>query len=495
VVGSFAFAVTLGLLPQGLLVLVTWGIVVLRVVRPKLRPSLYRWASCIALAGSLAASLIVLFGLRLARSGVGLVAYGGSLVVDRFSVLCTIIFLVLALLTVLLSGSFTERISSRAAAFHALVLMATAAAVMMAAEREMIALFVGLQVLVVCMALLAALAKTDRRSGEAAFKYLVLSAAGSAVLLYGLAILYGVTGSTDLSSVAGAHAHAPVLTAIGVALTLLGLTVAVGALPLQHWLGQVAAGVPAAVAGFLTTVGVVAGLSAYLRVTVGGFGAGFRLWMQLVAVIAVITMLYAGLRALREHSLRELSGHLVLAQVGFMLVGLLSLAQGSDHRAGIVALLVYAMSFGVTTVALFGVMGALESAGLGRGTDDHRGLGHRAPSTALILAIVVAGLGGLPPLAIFVARLLILESAVAAGFAWVAVAAVVSSVLLAVGCGRFIVAMYGAGKDEARLSMAGTRRLGRFALALCATAAVAFSAMAQPLLAVSSGGAGTLPLH
>ncbi|MFN2568447.1 MAG: NADH-quinone oxidoreductase subunit N [Candidatus Dormibacteria bacterium] len=495
VVGSFAMAVTVGLLPPALLVLMAWAIAVLRVSRPGLPISLYRWLTCVALGGALVASLITLYGIRLGQKGVGLIAYGGGLIVDRFSVLSAVILIVIAGVTVLLCGSFAERIRSRAAALHALVLVSTAAAIMMASQHEMIALYVSLQLLLICTAVLAGLDKTTRRSGEAALKHLVLGAAGSAVLLYGLALLYGVTGSTDLTSVAAAHNRAPVLTSIGIALSVLGLTAAVGALPLHQWIGQVSSGAPAVVAGFMATEGVIAGVMAYLRVTVGGFGAGVRPWMELTAVIAAITVLYAGLRAVRGQNLRRLAGSLILAQVGFMLMGVLSVSQGPDHRAGIVALLLYVMTMGVTAPALYGVIDVLESAGLGDGDEDHRGLGHRNGWSSLVLVAALMALGGLPPLALFIARLLVLESAVAAGFAWVVAVGAVGAVLIATGCVRFIAQMYAGGGEQARFSIRGAPRLSRVTLTVCAASAVILSALAQPLLAVSSGGAGTLPLH
>jgi NADH-quinone oxidoreductase subunit N len=212
---------------------------------------------------------------------------------------------------------------------------------------------------------------------------------------------------------------------------------------------------------------------------VGGTGPTVHAGLDLTAAISALTMLYPALMLLRARSVRHAAGYLMVAQVGFMLAGVLSISQGSDHRAGIVALLVYAISAGVTTVALFGMIGILEAAGFKDGPLALRGLGHRTGATAFGLALVLASMGGLPPAAIFVARMLTLESAVVAGYAWLAVVAVVSTVLLGVVCIRMIASMYEDSGAE-RLSTATAPLRARVVVGGCTVAAVAFTAVIQP---------------
>src|SRR5207244_2230715 len=158
----------------------------------------------------------------------------------------------------------------------ALLLIATAATAALAAERDMVTMFVTLETIVLCTTVITALVKTGEHGAEAAFKYIVEAGVTSAMLLYGFAILYGVTASTNLASVAGALHRAPAPAALGVTLVVLALTFALGVFPLRQWVGRAAEALPAAAAGFLVTIGITAGAVAWVRTGVSGFGGDVR---------------------------------------------------------------------------------------------------------------------------------------------------------------------------------------------------------------------------
>src|SRR5207302_8378868 len=166
---------------------------------------------------------------------------------------------------------------------------ATLGAALLASAREMIAFYISLELLSISLYALVAVVKTDRRGSEAAFKYLIIGAASSAILLYGLAILYGLTGETDLVAVGRSITHTTAASALGLALVLIGLSFKLGAFPFHQWVPDVYEGAPAPVAGLIATMSKTAGFAIVARVSVSAFGAGTSNWTALVAALATAT--------------------------------------------------------------------------------------------------------------------------------------------------------------------------------------------------------------
>jgi NADH-quinone oxidoreductase subunit N len=493
-VPNYPLAVTFAVLPETILVVLAGVCALLGVLRPGERPTLYRWIACIALAGAVAASGIELYGMRTNPNGIGLVAFNGGLVADRLAVYVTIAGCLFAFIACLLSDTYVARIRRRSSAFFALVLMSTAALSALAGERDMITFFVALQALVICLGLITALVKTDDAAAEASFKVAVEGALAGAVLLYGFAILYGVTGTGDLSKVGAAAHRAPLLVATGCALVLLGLTFAAGVLPFRRWVRRTAEHVPAVPAGYVLAMGFAGGGIGFLRVGVSGFGAGLPLWTVLTAILVAVASAYAGFATLRETSARRLVAHLAALQSATLLIGVLSFTgnAGKVPPQGAVAVLLALAVFSIGVLAAFAVLGMLETAGVGMNLADLRGIGQRSPASALLLAVAVASLIGVPPLAGFIGRLLLYESAFAAGFGWLVIVSLLSTALTLVGFGRLVGAMYAEVGDERPFTLGATPRLARTAAVACCLAVFLLGVISQPLLTLASGGAGPL---
>lgn len=492
--GNFGQALITAVLPDAILVVVAGVCALLGVLRPRYRPSLFRWIACIALAGAVAASGFELFGMRNVRGGVGLDAFGGGLVADHLSVYVTIAACALSFVVCLLSDSYLRRIRRRAPAFFALLLMSTAAVSTLAGERDMVTFFVALQSLAVCLALITALVKPDESAAESSFKVLIEFATAGAVLLYGFAILYGVTGSGDLSRV-GAFAHrAPLLVAAGSSLVLLGLTFMAGLLPFRRWLRRASEHTPAIPAAFVLVMGTGGGVIGWLRIGVSGFGSGFGFWVTLTAILVAASSLFAGLAALRESNLRRLVAHIASAQSAALLLGVIAFTGNAGKVApqGPVAVLFAFAMFSVGLVAVFAVLSMLETAGVGMQFDDLRGLAQRSPPSALLLSVALASVAGLPPLAGFIARLLLFESAVGAGFGWLVIVTLAATVLIAVAVARLVASMYADAGDERPFTVRATPLLSRCVAVACCIGVFLLGVITQPLLALASGGAGPL---
>jgi len=468
--------------------------VLVAVLRPGLRPDIHRWIACIGIVGSLAACGLVLLGLRNEHSGIAISVWNGGFVVDSFAMFIAILACVVALVSCLISDTAVRIIPSRTSAFYALTLVSTAAAEAIAAEREMTTLFVALAVLLVCMVSLGALVKTNPRGAVSSFEHLIEGGVGLAAVLYGLVLLYGTTRSTNLSALAAAVAAAPGAVALGVALAVAGLCATLGVFPLRQWVGRVAGSVPAGAAGFILAMSMIAGGAALARVTVSGFGPGVGVWRWLVPIVAAVALGHASLSSLRESTVSRLIGQLVSAQAAMLLLGLVAFTTGS-RGVPAYGMTAFLGSLGVTaiaTLAAFGVLSMLQVAGIGDGIDDVRGLAHRSAPAALLLAVAVATLAGVPPLAGFLSRLLLISSAADTHYGWLAVLAVGATLLTLTAAVRFVSTLYAETGDEIPFTLGATPLVSRIIAGAACLAGVGLVVLIQPLLAVATAGAGTL---
>jgi NADH-quinone oxidoreductase subunit N len=491
---NFTHALTLALLPEAMLVGVAAISAIVAMARPGLRPDIHRWIACIGLLGSLAACGLILLGLRGLQSGIAISVWNGGFVIDSFALFIAILACVTALATCLISDTAVRRIPSRMSAFYALILLATAAVEAIAAEREMVTFFIALASLLICLVALGALVKTDPRGGVSSFEHLVEGIVGIACVLYGLALLYGVTGSRSLSDVARTVGAAPGAIALGVALLLLGLCAPLGIFPLRQWVGRVASSVPAGAAGFILAMSLIGGGAAIARVTVSGLGPGVGIWRWLVPIIAAVALAHASLSALRETTLARFLGQLVSAQAAMLLLGLLAFTTGSRGLPayGITAFLAGLGITAIATVAAFGVLAMLQVAGLGDAIADLRGLSHRSAPAALLLSVAIATLAGIPPLAGFLSRFLLIASATDAHYGWLAIVAVASTLVTMIAAARCIGLLYADAGDEVPFTLGATPVISRVVASAACLTGVALVVLIQPLLAVATAGAGTL---
>jgi NADH-quinone oxidoreductase subunit N len=491
---DFAHALTLALLPEAMLVGTALISVLVAVLRPGLRPDIHRWIACIGIVGSLAACGLVLLGLRNEHSGIAISVWNGGFVVDSFALFIAILACVVALVTCLISDAVVRTIPSRSGAFYALILLSTAAAEAIAAEREMTTLFVALAVLLVCMVSLGALVKTNARGAVSSFEHLIEGSVGLAAVLYGLVLLYGTTRSTNLSDLASAVAAAPGAVALGIALAVAGLCATLGIFPLRQWVGRVAGSVPAGAAGFILAMSMIAGGAALARVTISGFGPGVGVWRWLVPIVAAVALGHASLSSLRESTVSRLIGQLVSAQAAMLLLGLVAFTTGS-RGVPAYGMTAFLGSLGVTaiaTVAAFGVLAMLQVAGIGDSIDNVRGLAHRSAPAALLLAVAVATLAGVPPLAGFLSRLLLISSAADTHYGWLAVLAIGATLLTLTAAVRFVSTLYSESGDEVPFTLGATPLVSRIVAGAACLAGVGLVVLIQPLLAVATAGAGTL---
>ncbi|HET9451645.1 MAG TPA: NADH-quinone oxidoreductase subunit N [Aggregicoccus sp.] len=417
---------------------------------PPQRQHLLRWISAAALAAALAVVL---------RLGTGAAsAFSGMYARDGLTVVLQSAALLGALFALALAGAYVERSHLDAGEFYALLLAAALGAMVMAGSRDLIMVFLGLETLSIPLYVLAAFARTDLRSQEAGMKYFLLGAFSTTFFLYGIALIYGVTGSTALARLAGSPGG-PMLRA-GVGLLLVGLAFKAALVPFHAWSPDVYEGAPLPVTAYMSVIAKIGAFAALLRIFPGTLTALAGEWRGILAVLSILTMVLGNLAALRQTSLKRLLAYSSIAHAGFILIGV---AAGSGRGAWAVAfyLLGYTfMTLGAFAVALRVTRGGEEADAIA----DLTGLASRSPALAAAMAVFMVSLAGLPPTVGFVGKLYVFTAALEAGQNALAIVGVLASVVSAYYYLRVAYTMF-TGEPAAGIAFAGDRWLGGALLA------------------------------
>jgi len=368
---------------------------------------------------------------------------------DAFALFFDAVVCVMTALVLLLSAGYVRRRGIEAGEYYILILFAAVGMMLMASALDLLVVFLGLELMSLSLYVLAGFFRTRVEGNESALKYFLLGAFASGFFVYGMALLYGATGTTSLERLA-AHLRAPtpvadLLVLAGLGLLLVGFGFKMSAVPFHQWAPDVYEGAPTAVAALIATGSKAAAVAALVRVLVA-----MRVlepnWVTLFWLLAALTMTVGNVIALAQGNLKRMLAYSSVAHVGYMLVGL---TVGSG--AGATAVLYYLVVYSFATIGAFGVILLLERADAppeGRGRPEavdlaaYGGLATRHPGLALTLAVFMLSLIGMPPTAGFLGKFYLFSAAVQGGFVWLAVIAVLNSVVAAYYYLRLIVFMY-----------------------------------------------------
>jgi NADH-quinone oxidoreductase subunit N len=428
--------VTLALLPE--IILSGWALIVLLVVSWR-----HQTAQDSRLAGWLSLAGLLVTGAALAALWVGGATAAGlpqMVALDPFRYGASALALLAAAGTVLLSLGYLERERLLAPEYYPLLLLATAGMMFLAGAEDLIVLFLGLEVMSVAVYVLAGYNRTDPFSAEAALKYFLIGAFASGFLLYGIALVYGVAGTTNLSLIGAQLAGRPIplMGAIGLGLLLIGMAFKISAVPFHMWAPDVYDGSPTPVTGFMATGVKAAAFAALVRVLLEAFPSAVGLWQPVVAALAIASMVAGNLVALAQRSLKRMLAYSSIAHAGYMLV-----AVWTGSHAGAGAVLLYLLAYGLTTLAGFGFLTALGRGGERDVTyDDIAGLAPSRPWIALGLSVCMLSLLGFPGTVGFIGKWYILTTTVAQDQMLLPVVLVLTSVLSAGYYLPVIMAMY-----------------------------------------------------
>jgi NADH-quinone oxidoreductase subunit N len=336
-----------------------------------------------------------------------------------------LLFLGATLLVLLSSSSLLESIARYRAEFVGLLMLATVALMVLASANELITLYLALEISSLSIAFLSAWQKRDLRSTEAGLKYFLLSAMSSAVLLYGLALLYGLTGETRLDAIARelTTATSPALF-LALAMLLAGFGFKISAVPFQLWTPDVYEGAPTPVTAYLSVASKAAGFAIAVRVFLTALPAAQADWATLITALAVATMTVGNIVALVQTNIKRMLAYSSIAQAGYVLIGVAAATQ-----RGLSAMLFYLAAYTFTNLAAFGAVIAITRLTGSERIADFRGLRERAPGLSFALAVSLLSLAGLPPFVGFFAKLYVFWAAADAGLLLLVLVGVINSAI------------------------------------------------------------------
>jgi len=411
--------------------------------------------------------------------------------VDDFRFVTDWIFLGAAALTVLFSLRYLEREQLLAPEYYPLLLFAVLGMMLMGGGEDLMVIFLGLELMSISVYVLAGFNRRSPRAAEAALKYFLLGAFASAFLLYGMALIYGATGTTNLSFI-GVQvqtlgvAHLPLLL-VGIGLLLVGFGFKVAAVPFHMWAPDVYDGAPTPITGFMATGVKAAAFAALFRVVIESLGAAGS-WHVIIAGLAVATMIGGNLVALAQRSVKRMLAYSSVAHAGYLLVAVVSGGSGSA------AFIFYLVAYGITTIAAFALLAAKGKGGESDvRVDDLSGLSTSRPWLALALTVCMLSLLGFPGTAGFMGKWYILVSAVGGGHAGLAIILVLTSVASAGYYLPVVMAMYmkPASHAEAHASMVFDG-VGRATLAVAVAAILWFGIAPGQLFDLSKTSGASL---
>ena len=424
------------------------------------------WLVVVSLVG-----LVVSAGFTLTMwGGSSQAIFNNMLAVDNFALFFKLLFLGIAALVILASVDYASRFARFQGEYYALVLLSTLGMMLMAATTELISIYIALELTSISLYILVGFLK-DRKSTEASLKYLLLGAVASAVLLFGMALVFGFTGKTQLAEIAQVIQTTPVQTLLaspalilGIVLLIVGFGFKIAAVPFHMWVPDVYEGAPTPITAYLSVASKAAGFAIILRVFYSAFGLPHWLsldWGLIFAVLSAIGMTLGNVAAIPQTNIKRMLGYSSIAQAGYLMVGLatVGLSPAADilGRSGLLFFLAsYALTNMGAFIAVIAISGKLGSDLI----DDYSGMGKRAPLLALALTLCLISLIGLPPAAGFMAKFYIFSGAIHHGLLWLVVIAVINSVVSAYYYLRVVKVMWlGEPASDEKVPSSGALRL------------------------------------
>ena len=471
--------INLSIISPALIVAVAAIIVLLgELVTP---PERKHWLGYLSIAGLVVAAYAA-FGLW----GSNASGFSGMVVADNFGLFLTLTIALGAALSILLSIPYIHAHKIDQGEYYVLLLASVAGMIVMATATDLIVIFLGLELLSLPLYILAAFERENTRSLEAGIKYFLLGAFSSAFFLYGIALVFGATGTTNLAKIvaalSAANAGSSMLN-IGVGLLIVGFAFKVALVPFHWWTPDVYDGAPTTITAFMSVAVKAAAFGAFFRTFQFALPALAFDWRAVAAVLAVLTMTLGNVAALLQSNIKRMLAYSSIAHAGYILIALVAMSPN-----GVSSALFYLLAYTVTNLGAFGAVIALSDGARERlEIRDFAGAAREHPLVALALTICLLSLAGFPPFAGFVGKFLIFGAAVETGWAWLAVIGVLNSLVSVYFYLRPVVQMY---MSEPAEGWNGIRVAPLVALALliAVIGVIALGVFPAPAIALAAGG-------
>ncbi len=368
-------------------------------------------------------------------------AFNGMFVVDGLATLLKVCLLLAVALVIVYSRAYLVARNLFTGEFITLVLFATFGMMIMVSAHHFVSLYLGLELLALSSYALVALNRDSVAASEAAMKYFILGALASGLLLYGLSMVYGATGSLDVAQVfkvvSNSRANDPLVT-FGLVFVVAGLAFKLGVVPFHMWVPDVYQGAPTAMTLFIGSAPKIAAFGFVLRILAGSLGGATADWQDMLIVLAMLSIAVGNIVAIAQTNLKRMLAYSTISHMGFLLLGILA-----GTRNGYASGMFYAITYVLMTLGAFGMILLLSRAGFeAEQLDDFRGLNKRSPWYAFLMLILMFSMAGIPLTAGFFAKFSVLEAALNAGYTWLVVFAVLMSVIGAFYYLRIVKLMY-----------------------------------------------------
>jgi NADH-quinone oxidoreductase subunit N len=418
-----------------------------------------------------------------------LTTFGGSFVVDDFARFLKILALIGSAAAIAMSLDYAQKERQERFEYSVLIVLSTLGMLMLISAADLIALYLGLELMSLPLYVVAASYRDSLRATEAGLKYFVLGALSSGMLLYGASLVYGFTGTVSFAGIAQAagHASGAAQTGLifGIVFLFAGFCFKVSAVPFHMWTPDVYEGAPTPVTAFFAAAPKVAGIAMFVRVAVSAFPSVTSQWQQIVVFVSIASMALGSFAAIGQRSIKRLMAYSSIGHMGFALIGL---AAGTAE--GVQGVLVYIAIYVTMTLGVFAVILSMRrTTGMVENVDQLAGLARTHPTMALFMAVLLFSMAGIPPLAGFFAKYFVFTAAIKAGLYILAVIGVVSSVIGAYYYLAIIKTMY---FDDPAEGFVNTPYELSAVLAVCGLFNILFVVYPGPLIGAASAAARSL---
>jgi len=471
------------MLPMVELTIFALGILLIDLMIPKQ----HKWLNAVgAFIGILFATLCVWqIQTTSPRAAIG---FFNTLLVDRFALYFWYLFLASAAITILISVRYLEIEDEHHGEYYSLLLLSVVGMMCMAAGVDIVLLFIGLELMAMSIYVLVGFLRRDRRSNEAALKYLLLGAFSSGIFAYGLSLFYGLSGSTNLRDIArtvsGLNPHNPIVV-IALLATMVGLLFKIAAVPFHQWAPDAYEGAPTSITAFMSVAVKAAAWALLLRILIFALLPLRTIYTPIIVFVAIATMTGGNLAALTQTNTKRLLAYSSIAHVGYMLLALVAMGTSPTNSPGFVdglkGILIYLLVYTFMNLGVFAVITSLRQRNvIGDEIDDLAGLYSRAPVEATLMLLFLLSLAGIPPAAGFLGKYYIFLSLIESQHYWLAAAAVLYALFglyyyLRIANSMLMRAPIEAGRLPVSVGM-------RFAVGLTALATIVIGVFPEPFI-------------
>lgn len=397
-------------------------------------------------AGLAALGLVLTLVFTLTRSQDLVEAFAGMIVIDRFAIFLDVLFLFSGLAGIALAYDYLKRMGIERGEYYVLLLFSVDGMMLMAQSTDLIMVFLALELLSVPLYIMAGMAAPQRESEEASLKYFLLGAFSTGIVVYGVAMVFGATGTTSLVEIVAvvtAGSANLTLLLVGAALLLIGLGFKVAVVPFHMWTPDVYQGAPTPATAFMAVGAKAGGFAALLRIFVLAFPALAADLTPVIWGVAALTMVLGNVVAIVQNNIKRLLAYSSIAHAGYILMALVAYGQPAGATNAVASALFYMVAYAVTNFAAWAVVIALEKQDhCGLDLRDYAGLGRRSPLLAGVMAVAMLSFTGVPPTLGFVAKFFVFRTVIEGGFVGLALIGVITSLISAYYYLRLLVIMY-----------------------------------------------------